>query len=49
MNNPLSLEMNGYALFDMYVERRGDIFTDEVRFIFDGIVLLNDTLYYLYH
>jgi hypothetical protein len=34
INDPISLEMKGYALFDMYPERRGDIFTDEVRRIF---------------
>lgn len=28
--DPLSLEMSGHALFDLYPERRGDIFVDEV-------------------
>jgi hypothetical protein len=30
LNDPLILEISGHALFDMYPERRGDIFTDEV-------------------
>jgi hypothetical protein len=31
IDDPLSLEMSGYAMFDMYPERRGNIFSDEVR------------------
>mmetsp|Transcript_9306 Transcript_9306/g.13207 ORF Transcript_9306/g.13207 Transcript_9306/m.13207 type:complete len:948 (-) Transcript_9306:14-2857(-) len=30
MDDPLSLEISGHALFDMYPQRRGNIFTEEV-------------------
>ena len=30
-DNPLALEEAGYALFDMFPERRGNLFADEVR------------------
>jgi len=30
IDNPLSLEESGHALFDLYPERRGNIFSDEV-------------------
>ncbi len=30
MDDPLSLEIAGHALFDLYPERRGNIFSDEV-------------------
>jgi hypothetical protein len=30
IDDPLSLEASGFALFDMYVERRGNLFSDEV-------------------
>ena len=29
-DNPLALEEAGYAIFDLYPERRGNLFSDEV-------------------
>ncbi len=31
LDDPLSLELAGHALFDMFPERRGNLFSDEVR------------------
>ncbi len=33
LESPLALEEAGHCLFDMYPERRGNIFSDEVRVI----------------
>ena len=30
VDDPISLENAGYAIFDMYPERRGNLFADEV-------------------
>lgn len=30
VDDPLGLETAGYALFDLYPERRGNLFSDEV-------------------
>lgn len=30
LEDPLALEIAGHALYDMYPERRGNIFSDEV-------------------